>query len=188
MDVFGWLQANTVTAVWIAAAAIHREKNTVEAAATAGLQPQQAAANKLNNALPVPVLSVIATTSPPYAPVFFFLFLLGPLCRPRRRRCRRRRLVSPSRPSASTGPGLRGAVHAVPLPAPHYDCATTTRTAPPPPHTLTLLAEARPGRKEGRNAGHVAPSPFTIFRPTRNQLDARTDQATTMGIDVHVHQ
>jgi hypothetical protein len=33
--------------VWITAAAIHREKNTVEAAAAAGLQPQQAAANKL---------------------------------------------------------------------------------------------------------------------------------------------
>jgi hypothetical protein len=43
--VFGWLQADTVAAVWTAAAAIHREKNTVEAAA--GLQPQQAAANKL---------------------------------------------------------------------------------------------------------------------------------------------
>jgi hypothetical protein len=47
--VFGWLQANTVAAVWIAAAAIHREKNTVEAAAAAGLQPQQAAANKLQD-------------------------------------------------------------------------------------------------------------------------------------------
>jgi hypothetical protein len=47
MGVFGWLQADTVAAVWIAAAAIHREKNTVEAAAAAGLQPQQAAANKL---------------------------------------------------------------------------------------------------------------------------------------------
>jgi hypothetical protein len=46
--VFGWLQADTVAAVWIAAAAIYREKNTVEAAAAAGLQPQQAAANKLN--------------------------------------------------------------------------------------------------------------------------------------------
>jgi hypothetical protein len=45
--VFGWLQADTVAAVWIAAAAIHREKNTVEAVAAAGLQPQQAAANKL---------------------------------------------------------------------------------------------------------------------------------------------
>jgi hypothetical protein len=45
MGVFGWLQADTVAAVWTAAAAIHREKNTVEAAA--GLQPQQAAANKL---------------------------------------------------------------------------------------------------------------------------------------------
>jgi hypothetical protein len=45
--VFGWLQADTVAAVWIAAAAIHREKNTVEAAAAAGLQPQQAATNKL---------------------------------------------------------------------------------------------------------------------------------------------
>jgi hypothetical protein len=45
--VFGWLQADTVAAVWIDAAAIHREKNTVEAAAAAGLQPQQAAANKL---------------------------------------------------------------------------------------------------------------------------------------------
>jgi hypothetical protein len=44
--VFGWLQADTVAAVWTAAAAIHREKNTVEAAAAAGLQPQQAAANK----------------------------------------------------------------------------------------------------------------------------------------------
>ena len=44
---FGWLQADTVAAVWTAAAAIHREKNTVEAAAAAGLQPQQAAANKL---------------------------------------------------------------------------------------------------------------------------------------------
>ena len=43
--VFGWLQADTVAAVWTAAAAIHREKNTVEAAAAAGLQPQQAAAN-----------------------------------------------------------------------------------------------------------------------------------------------
>jgi hypothetical protein len=43
--VFDWLQADTVAAVWTAAAAIHREKNTVEAAA--GLQPQQAAANKL---------------------------------------------------------------------------------------------------------------------------------------------
>jgi hypothetical protein len=30
--VFGWLQADTVAAVWTAAAAIHREKNTVEAA------------------------------------------------------------------------------------------------------------------------------------------------------------
>jgi hypothetical protein len=45
--VFGWLQADTVAAVWSAAAAIHREKNTVEAAAAAGLQPQQAAAYKL---------------------------------------------------------------------------------------------------------------------------------------------
>jgi hypothetical protein len=36
-SVFGWLQADTVAAVWIAAAAIHREKNTVEAAAAAGL-------------------------------------------------------------------------------------------------------------------------------------------------------
>jgi hypothetical protein len=44
--VFGWLQADTVAAVWTAAAAIYREKNTVEAAAAAGLQPQQAAANK----------------------------------------------------------------------------------------------------------------------------------------------
>jgi hypothetical protein len=49
--VFGWLQADTVAAVWIAAAAIHREKNTVEAAAAAGLQPQQAAANKLLDVL-----------------------------------------------------------------------------------------------------------------------------------------
>jgi hypothetical protein len=32
--VFGWLQADTVAAVWTAAAAIHREKNTVEAAAS----------------------------------------------------------------------------------------------------------------------------------------------------------
>jgi hypothetical protein len=47
--VFGWLQADTVAAVWTAAAAIHREKNTVEAAAAAGLQPQQAAANKLKD-------------------------------------------------------------------------------------------------------------------------------------------
>jgi hypothetical protein len=47
VGVFGWLQADTVAAVWTAAAAIHREKNTVEAAAAAGLQPQQAAANKL---------------------------------------------------------------------------------------------------------------------------------------------
>jgi hypothetical protein len=47
--VFGWLQADTVAAVWIAAAAIHRGKNTVEAAAAAGLQPQQAAANKLSD-------------------------------------------------------------------------------------------------------------------------------------------
>jgi hypothetical protein len=46
--VFGWLQADTVAAVWTAAAAIHREKNTVEAAAAAGLKPQQAAANKLD--------------------------------------------------------------------------------------------------------------------------------------------
>jgi hypothetical protein len=46
MSVFGWLQADTVAAVWTAAAAIHREKNTVEAAAAAGLQPQQAAANR----------------------------------------------------------------------------------------------------------------------------------------------
>jgi len=49
LGVFGWLQADTVAAVWIAAAAIHREKNTVEAAAAAGLQPQQAAANKLTS-------------------------------------------------------------------------------------------------------------------------------------------
>jgi hypothetical protein len=48
--VFGSLQADTVAAVWTAAAAIHREKNTVEAAAAAGLQPQQAAANKLKTA------------------------------------------------------------------------------------------------------------------------------------------
>jgi hypothetical protein len=47
MGVFGWLQADTVAAVWTAAAAINREKNTVEAAAAAGLQPQQAAANKV---------------------------------------------------------------------------------------------------------------------------------------------
>jgi hypothetical protein len=52
LGVFGWLQADTVAAVWIAAAAIHREKNTVEAAAAAGLQPQQAAANKLSLWLP----------------------------------------------------------------------------------------------------------------------------------------
>jgi hypothetical protein len=51
LGVFGWLQADTVAAVWTAAAAIHREKNTVEAAAAAGLQPQQAAANKLVNYL-----------------------------------------------------------------------------------------------------------------------------------------
>jgi hypothetical protein len=50
--VFGWLQADTVAAVWIAAATIHREKNTVEAAAAAGLQPQQAAANKLEYGSP----------------------------------------------------------------------------------------------------------------------------------------
>jgi hypothetical protein len=50
--VFGWLQADTVAAVWIAAAAIHREKNTVEAAVAAGLQPQQAAANKLEYGSP----------------------------------------------------------------------------------------------------------------------------------------
>jgi hypothetical protein len=50
MSVFGWLQADTVAAVWTAAAAIHREKNTVEAAAAAGLQPQQAAATKPNGA------------------------------------------------------------------------------------------------------------------------------------------
>jgi hypothetical protein len=43
LGVFGWLQADTVAAVWTTAAAIHREKNTVEAAAAAGLQPQQAA-------------------------------------------------------------------------------------------------------------------------------------------------
>jgi hypothetical protein len=42
--VFGWLQADTVAAVWTAAAAIHREKNTVEAAA---------AANKLKVILPI---------------------------------------------------------------------------------------------------------------------------------------
>jgi hypothetical protein len=53
LGVFGWLQADTVAAVWIAAAAIHREKNTVEAAAAAGLQPQQAAANKLTFRNPV---------------------------------------------------------------------------------------------------------------------------------------
>jgi hypothetical protein len=46
-NVFGWLQAGTVAAVWTAAAAIHREKNTVETAAAAGLKPQQAAANSL---------------------------------------------------------------------------------------------------------------------------------------------
>jgi hypothetical protein len=39
--VFGRLQADTVAAVWTAAAAIHREKNTVETAAAAGLQPQR---------------------------------------------------------------------------------------------------------------------------------------------------
>jgi hypothetical protein len=49
--VFGWLQVDTVAAVWTAAAAIHREKNTVEAAAAAGLQPQQAAANKHHNGM-----------------------------------------------------------------------------------------------------------------------------------------
>jgi hypothetical protein len=54
LDVFGWLQADTVAAVWTAAAAIHREKNTIEAAAAAGLQPQQAAANKLIGASPSP--------------------------------------------------------------------------------------------------------------------------------------
>jgi hypothetical protein len=53
MGVSGWLQADTVAAVWIAAAAIHREKNTVEAAAAAGLQPQQAAANKLYKCSPL---------------------------------------------------------------------------------------------------------------------------------------
>jgi hypothetical protein len=41
MGVFGRLQADTVAAVWTAAAAIHKEKNTVEAAAAAGLQPQR---------------------------------------------------------------------------------------------------------------------------------------------------
>jgi hypothetical protein len=42
MGVFGWLQADTVAAVWTAAAAIHREKNTVEAAAAASRSEQAA--------------------------------------------------------------------------------------------------------------------------------------------------
>jgi hypothetical protein len=58
LGVFGWLQADTVAAVWTAAAAIHREKNTVEAAAAAGLQPQQAAANKLS------IMKIIEIRSP----------------------------------------------------------------------------------------------------------------------------
>jgi hypothetical protein len=65
MGVFGWLQADTVAAVWTAAAAIHREKNTVEAAAAAGLQPQQAAANKLHSS--GFTIGVSRTDSPRYA-------------------------------------------------------------------------------------------------------------------------
>jgi hypothetical protein len=61
MGVFGWLQADTVAAVWIAAAAIHREKNTVEAAAAAGLQPQQAAANKLHHFMFEFLLAILYT-------------------------------------------------------------------------------------------------------------------------------
>jgi hypothetical protein len=38
--VFGWLQADTVAGVWTAAAAIHREKNTVEAAASRSEQAE----------------------------------------------------------------------------------------------------------------------------------------------------
>jgi hypothetical protein len=60
--VFGWLQADTVAAVWIAAAAIHRGKNTVEAAAAAGLQPQQAAANKLKMWKPSDICALICFT------------------------------------------------------------------------------------------------------------------------------
>jgi hypothetical protein len=68
--VFGWLQADTVAAVWIAAAAIHREKNTVEAAAAAGLQPQQAAANKLKtfSSLIIPFQSTKHHQSPSNRP------------------------------------------------------------------------------------------------------------------------
>jgi hypothetical protein len=76
MGVFGWLQADTVAAIWTAAAAIHREKNTVEAAAAAGLQPQQAAANKLNNGFIGsvtstynPIGSMIRETAPPFVRV-----------------------------------------------------------------------------------------------------------------------
>jgi hypothetical protein len=64
LGVFGWLQADTVAAVWIAAAAIHREKNTVEAAAAAGLQPQQAAANKLFTSH-LPLLTLAPEPPPP---------------------------------------------------------------------------------------------------------------------------
>jgi hypothetical protein len=62
LGVFGWLQADTVAAVWIAAAAIHREKNTVEAAAAAGLQPQQAAANKLFVWFQTPIQTGVRST------------------------------------------------------------------------------------------------------------------------------
>jgi hypothetical protein len=41
---FGWLQAGTVAAVWTAVAAIHREKNTVEAAAVAAASRSKQAA------------------------------------------------------------------------------------------------------------------------------------------------
>jgi hypothetical protein len=72
VGVFGWLQADTVAAVWIAAAAIHREKNTVEAAAAAGLQPQQAAANKLSIlSCPIPFMLRFANNNWHY---FFFTY------------------------------------------------------------------------------------------------------------------
>jgi hypothetical protein len=53
LGVFGWLQADTVAAVWIAAAAIHREKNTVEAAAAANKLTATYGANRTKQLFPL---------------------------------------------------------------------------------------------------------------------------------------
>jgi hypothetical protein len=92
MALFGWLQAGTVAAVWTAAAAIHREKNTVEAAErTSWIKIRRASKFKIwfRCSLLLPKgFAAWAICRPSYmTPWFHPSCLVGPLDHSRPQRC-----------------------------------------------------------------------------------------------------